>query len=78
MKLIKKNIQPLILIITLCTLGGSFAWFILEIIFTSAGLSFSLSTGRIGFDLEIIAFYLNVNPGTVLGIAAGFFVFKAI
>ena len=78
MKLTKKNIQSMTLVIVLCTLGGSFAWFILEIIFASAGLPFSLSTGRIGFDLEIIAFYLNVNPGTVLGIAAGFFVFKAI
>ncbi|MCK5200504.1 MAG: hypothetical protein KAR21_19245 [Spirochaetales bacterium] len=78
MKLTKKNMQPLILIIVLCTLGGSFAWFILEIIFAAAGLPFSLSTGRIGFDLEIIAFYLNINPGTVLGMAAGFFVFKAI
>ena len=78
MKLTKKNIQPLILILALCTLGGSFAWFILEIIFASAGLPFSLSTGRIGFDLKIIALYLNVNPGTVLGLAAGFFVFKAI
>ena len=78
MKLTKKNTQPLILIIILCTLGGSFAWFILEIIFASMGLPFSLSTGRIGFDLEIIAFYLNVNPGTVLGMTGGFFVFKVI
>ncbi len=78
MKLTKKNIQPLILIIALCTLTGSFSWFILEIIFAKAGLPFSLSTGKIGFDLEIIVFYLNVNPGTVLGIAAAFFVFKAI
>lgn len=78
MKLTKKNLQPLITVIALCTLGGSFAWFIIEIIFAKAGLPFSLSTGRIGFDLEIIAFYLNVNPGTVLGIAGGFFVFKAI
>lgn len=78
MKLTKKNLNPLILVVILCTLAGSFAWFILEIIFTYSGLSFSLSTGRIGFDLEIIAFYLNINPGTVLGMAAGFFVFKAI
>ena len=78
MKLTKKNMQPLLLVVVLCTLGGSFAWFILETIFVAVGLPFSLSTGRIGFDLEIIAFYLNVNPGTVLGIAAGFMVFKAI
>lgn len=78
MKLTKKNMNSLILIIALCTLGGSFAWFILEIIFAALGLPFSLSTGRIGFDLGIIAFYLNVNPGTVLGTAAGFFMFKAI
>ncbi len=78
MKLTKKNINSLILVVLLSTLGGSFAWFILEIIFASLGLPFSLSTGRIGFDLEIIAIYLNVNPGTVLGITGGFFVFKAI
>lgn len=78
MKLTKKNTQPLVLVMVLCTLCGSFAWFILEIIFAAAGLPFSLSTGRIGFDLEIIAFYLNVNPGTVLGMASGFLVFKAI
>lgn len=78
MKLTKKNMQPMILVIVLCTLCGSFAWFILEIIFAKAGLSFSLSTGKIGFDVEIITFYLNINPGTVLGLAAGFFVFKAI
>ena len=78
MKLTKKNLNPLIIVVILCTLGGSFAWFILEIIFASLGLPFSLSTGRIGFDLEIIAFYININPGTVLGMASGFFVFKAI
>jgi len=78
MKLTKKNLQPLIMVIILCTLAGSFAWFILEIILSTVGFPFSLSTGRIGFDLEIIAFYLNVNLGTVLGIVAGFFVFKAI
>ena len=78
MKLTKKNMRPILLVIVLCTLGGSFTWFILEIIFAAIGLPFSLSSGRIGFDLEIIAFYLNVNPGTVLGIATGFLVFKAI
>lgn len=78
MKLTKKNLNPLIYVVILCTLAGTLAWFILEIIFTSIGLPFSLSTGRIGFDLQILAFYLNVNPGTVLGIAAGFFVFKAV
>lgn len=78
MKLTKKNLNPLIYVVILCTLAGTLAWFILEIIFTSIGLPFSLSTGRIGFDLQILAFYLNVNPGTILGIAAGFFVFKAV
>ena len=78
MKLTKKNLNPLIYVVILATLAGSFAWFILEIIFSALGLPFSLSTGRIGFDLEIIAFYLNINPGTVMGITAGFFIFKAI
>jgi len=78
MKLTKKNVNPLLLVVILCTLGGSFAWFFMEIIFQSLGFQFSLSTGRIGFDIKIIALYLDINPGTVLGIASGFFVFKAI
>jgi hypothetical protein len=78
MKITKKNMQPLILVMILSILCGSFAWFIIEIIFTAIGLPFSLGTGRIGFDLEILAIFLNVKPGTVLGIVGGFFVFKAI
>jgi len=78
MKLTKKNSNPLLLVVILCTLGGSFAWFILEVIIESFGVPFSLSTGKIGFDLEIIALYINVIPGTVIGMVSGFFVFKAI
>ncbi len=78
MKLNKKNHSSFILIVFLVTLAGSFAWFILEIIFKNLGIPFSLSTGKIGFDIEIISFYLNINPGTVLGMIGGYFVFKAI
>ena len=78
MKLTKKNRPSFIIIIFLATLAGSFTWFILEIIFKNMGIPFSFSTGKIGFDIEIISFYLNVNPGTVLGMVGGYFVFKAI
>jgi len=78
MKITKKNHSSFILIVFLSTLAGSFAWFILEIIFKNLGIPFSLSTGKIGFDIEIISFYLNVNPGTILGMIGGYFVFKAI
>ena len=78
MKLIKKNHSAFMLIVFLSTLAGSFAWFILEIFLKYLGIPFSLSTGKIGFDIEIISFYLNINPGTVLGIIGGYFLFKAI
>jgi|APSaa5957512622_1039677.scaffolds.fasta_scaffold345274_2 hypothetical protein len=78
MKLTKKNLQPLLFVILLTMVAGSLAWFIIELIFTKIGIPFSLSTGRIGFDIEIIAFYFNMNPGTVLGIFAGFFIFRII
>lgn len=65
-------------VVLLCTIGGTLAWFILELIFGAAGIPFSFSTGKIGFDIEIISIYLNVNPGTVLGIGSGFFVFRII
>ena len=78
MKLTKKNHSSFILIVFLSTLAGSFAWFILEIIFKNMGVPFSLSTGKIGFDIKIVSFYLNVNPGTVLGMIGGYFLFKAV
>ncbi len=78
MKLNKKNQSAFILIIVLSILAGSFTWFIIEIIFKNIGLPFSLSTGKMGFDIEIISFYINVNPGTILGMIAGYYIFKAV
>ncbi len=78
MKLSKKNHQAFIIIIFLSILAGSFTWFILEIFFKNIGIPFSFSTGKIGFDIEILSLYINVNPGTVLGMIGGYFVFKAI
>ncbi len=66
------------MIVVLTTITGAFAWALLEKILLLAGISLDLSTGRIGFDLQVIALYIRVNPGTVLGIAGGFFLFARL
>ena len=75
MKLTKKNSRPLLIVVLLTTVAGAFAWELLVKILLLEGIDISLTTGRIGFDIQVVAFYLSINPGTVLGIAAGFFIF---
>ncbi len=78
MKLTKKNTRPLLIIVILTTVAGAFTWALLVKILLLEGIDISLTTGRIGFDIQVIAFYLSINPGTVLGIAAGFFIFTRL
>jgi len=35
-------------------------------------------TGPIGFNLEIISFHINLNPAAIIGLIAGFIIFKKI
>ncbi len=77
-KLVKKNLTPFVTILVLGLIIGTLAWDILERIFAAAGLPFSLSTGRIGFDLDVIAFYIRINPGSFLGAAGGVLLFRAL
>lgn len=78
MKLTKKNSRSLLIVVILTTVAGAFAWELLVKILLLEGIDISLTTGRIGFDIQVVAFYLSINPGTVLGIAAGFFIFTRL
>ena len=75
MKLIKKNAGLFVLLFTLGLVTGTFAWEILERILTIAGAPLDLGVGPFGFDLDVIAIYHKVNPGSLLGSGAGVFMF---
>ena len=75
MKLIKKNAGLFVLLFTLGLVTGTLAWGIFERILLLAGTTVDLSVGPFGFDLDVIAVYLKVNPGSLLGAAASVFLF---
>lgn len=79
MKLIKKNIPPLIILISLGLIIGTLAWGILDrLISHLTGKIFDLSVGPIGFDIGVLKFYIMVNPGSILGSLGGGLLFRSI
>ncbi len=75
MKLTKKNSRLFALLFFLGLVTGTFAWEIVERVVAAAGAELDLSVGPIGIDLDVIAIYAKVNPGSLLGIAAGMILF---
>ena len=75
MKLIKKNAGLFVLLFALGLVTGTFAWEIFERILSLAGTNLDLGIGPFGFDLDVIAIYLKVNPWSLLGAATGVFLF---
>lgn len=41
------------------------------------GLESPLTLGPIGFDIAVLAVWLSVNPGSILGAALGYLFFRA-
>lgn len=78
MLLNRKNYKHLIFLTLLTALIGTIAWLIVESIFHRAGIQFSLATGKIGIELQIISLFINVNLGTLLGLPFGWILFKKI
>lgn len=42
------------------------------------GLESPLTVGPVGFDLGAIALWISVNPGSFLGLALGFLLFRSV
>ena len=78
MKLTSKTIGPFVLFLLMGLFIGSVAWEIIERLLAVAGLSLSLSIGPIGFDLRVIAVWLRINPGSLLGAAGGILLFRGL
>ncbi len=78
MKLSGRTRSTFVLFLLLGVLIGSLAWELLERILARSGLELGLSLGPVGFDLEVLAFSLVVNPGTVLGALGGAVLFRLL
>ena len=78
MKLTKKNLGFFLTLLGLGLVVGTLSWEIVERIFAAAGLAFDISAGPIGFDLDVISFYIRVNPGSLVGTAGGGFLFSRL
>lgn len=78
MKLLKKNIGPLLFILAIMLIIGTVTWEILVRLLSYGDIHIDVHVGPIGFDISVISFYIHINPGSLLGIAGGFFLFRRL
>ena len=78
MKVTTKSLNKFIGFLILTAVAGTLAWELLELIINTAGLQLNLSAGPVGFDIDVLSLYIKANPGTLLGGAAGWLLFKKI
>jgi hypothetical protein len=78
MKLNSKNLPTLTRLLLICVVVATIAWELLERLLALAGVILDLSLGPIGFDIQVIAVSLQVNPGTLLGIIPAIILFRRL
>lgn len=60
------------LIFLLSIVAGTLAWELLAAFLALGGIDLGLTTGPVGFDAGVISFFIEVNPGTFLGLFLGY------
>ncbi len=79
MRLNKKNRGTLIRLLILCSVLGTLVFsLILRMIPPAHAWEGRLSLGPIGFDAYLISAAVRVNPGTFLGLPAGYLLFRSL
>ena len=68
----QKNFLSPQLIFFLSILAGTLAWEVLASFLALGGVVLGLSTGPVGFDAGVLSLYIEVNPGTFLGLFFGY------
>jgi hypothetical protein len=76
MKLNSRTRGAFVTFVLLGILIGSLAWEVLERVLLELGLELSVGVGPVGFDLSVLALYLRINPGTLLGALGGVLLFS--
>jgi hypothetical protein len=78
MKTSKKNLRGAAFLIILGLVLGTLGWELLERVLSYGGIDLHLAVGPVGFDIGVLAVKLLINPGSFLGAAAGFLVFRRL
>ena len=78
MKLNGKNLPVLIRLLLICAVVATLAWELLERLLAMGGVALNLSLGPIGFDIQVISIFLQVNPGTILGVVPAVILFRRL
>ncbi len=78
MKFIKKNAKHLFYISLICMILGTLIFEMFVMILNSFGLVLPLSVGPIGFDFEVISFFIKINLGTLIGLGVGVLLFSRL
>ncbi len=78
MKYSRRNRSTLFWLILLGLLAGTLAWDLVERALSYTGVIITLGIGPIGFDLRVLAVSLYINPGTLLGGAGGWILFRRL
>lgn len=60
------------LIFVLAILAGTLGWEVMVSLLALGGLELELSTGPVGFDVGVLSIYMEVNPGTFIGLFLGY------
>ncbi len=78
MKFNKKNSKYFYILMVWGFIVGGLMWEVFEYILARSGVDLNYSIGPVGFDLDVISFYIKVNPGSFLGLVGSIFLFKGI
>lgn len=78
MKLSRKTLSTLLGLLALGCLAGTLVWEVVERLVTAAGTPLDLGIGPLSVDLHVIAASLRLNPGSLVGLAAGGLLFRAL
>jgi hypothetical protein len=78
MKLSKKTLPTIATVVLAAAVAGTLAWEVIERLAGAAGLAMDLSVGPVSVDFHVVSFSLRANPGTLLGLAAGALLARAV
>ena len=63
--------SPAVMLI-LSIIAGTLAWEVLAAFLALGNVQLGLTTGPVGFDAGVLSFYMEVNPGTFVGLFLGY------
>lgn len=76
MKFNKKNLGHLVLLLIMGLVIGTLAWELIAKILESFSIDAAFAIGPVGFDINVLVFYIKINPGSVIGIITGILLFR--